>query len=95
MDFYSRTVNFGISFEVFISRDLADLLPRIGDTNNEVWVAVRSGIILGTIFIDGQGLDENKAHLRAFVVDETVSGVGIGKKLLEKAIDFVEDRRGF
>jgi hypothetical protein len=49
MDFYSCTVNFGMSFEVFISRDLADLLPkgRIDDTNNEVCVAVRSGITLG------------------------------------------------
>jgi GNAT superfamily N-acetyltransferase len=45
--------------------------------------------IFETIFIDREGLGENKAHLRALIVDDALRGRVFGRRLIEKAMDFV------
>lgn len=94
MQYYSRTVGFGKAFEHSVATDLADLLSRLDQPNNEAWAAMEGGRIVGTIFIDGEGLDANAAHLRAFIVDDHVRGNGVGRRLLNRAMEFV-DVKGF
>ncbi|KAK3945278.1 acyl-CoA N-acyltransferase [Diplogelasinospora grovesii] len=38
---------------------------------------------------------ERAAHLRAFIVDESARGLGVGRKLLHAAMEFVRDEVGF
>jgi ribosomal protein S18 acetylase RimI-like enzyme len=92
LQYYSRAVGFGISFEAQLATGLGELLNRLDSPRNEVWVVTDGTKIYGTIFIDGEGLGENKAHLRAFIVDDTLRGRGLGRKLIEKAIAFVDDQ---
>jgi DNA-binding MarR family transcriptional regulator/GNAT superfamily N-acetyltransferase len=93
MEYYSRTSGFGKSFEIFMASDLADLFARIEHENNGAWATMSDGRIVGTIFIDGQAPGENKAHLRAFIVDEAVRGMGVGRTLLGHAMAFVDERQ--
>ena len=70
------------------------MLNRLDSPKNEAWVITDGANIYGTVFIDGDGLGENKAHLRAFIVDNSLRGQGLGRKLIEKAMAFV-DSQGF
>ena len=94
MLYYSRTVGFGRAFEHSLASGLGDLLSRLDHPGNGVWAAMEGNRIVGTIFIDGQDLGANKAHLRAFIVDDHVRGSGVGRRLLDQAMGFV-DIRGF
>ncbi len=92
MRYYSGTVGFGILFEAQLATGLGELLDRLDSPRNEVWSATDGTKILGTIFIDGEGLGEKKAHLRAFIVDDSLRGRGFGRKLIEKAMTFADEQ---
>ncbi|KAL1841505.1 hypothetical protein VTJ49DRAFT_6996 [Mycothermus thermophilus] len=51
--------------------------------------------IVGVVYIDGECTGEDGvARLRCFIVDESVRGTGVGRKLLNEAMEFVK-RVGF
>lgn len=91
MQYYSRTLGFGAFFEALLATGLGEFLPRLDSPKNEVWMVTDGEKILGTIFIDGEDLGENKAHLRYFIVDDSLRNRGFGRKLIQKAMDFVDE----
>lgn len=90
----STYFGFGIAFERRIATDMVEFFGRLDAPENETWRAVRQNRMLGGITIDGEHLGDNLAHLRWFVVDESVRGQGAGNALLTNALDFC-DRRGY
>lgn len=94
MQYYSRTVGFGAFFESTVGAALADLAGRLSHPLNETWSALSGGRIVGSVSIDGESLGDNRAHLRAFIIDDSLRGSGVGRKLLNRAVAFC-DERGF
>lgn len=94
MQYYSRTVGFGAFFESTVGAALADLAGRLSHPLNETWSALSDGRIVGSVSIDGESLGDNRAHLRAFIIDDSLRGSGVGRKLLNRAVAFC-DERGF
>ncbi|MDT3250388.1 helix-turn-helix domain-containing GNAT family N-acetyltransferase [Serratia sp. root2] len=94
MQYYSRAVGFGAFFESKVGMALADLAGRLSHPLNETWSALSSGRIVGSVSIDGESLGDNRAHLRAFIIDDSLRGSGVGRKLLNRAVAFC-DKRGF
>ena len=99
MRYYSKHSKFGKKFELDLAAALENLLRRIDDPLNEVWTASQGNTIVATIFIDGSNDAEpvapggdRIAHLRAFIVDEGYQGKGIGKMLIDKAMEFVKEK---
>ena len=93
LDFYSKHHGFGAFFEASLAKGLDDLISRIDHDRNEAWTARYQDKIVGTLFIDGEDLGENRAHLRAFIVDSNVRGGGAGRRLLAEAIKFVDEQQ--
>ncbi|TLD13339.1 uncharacterized protein PgNI_03061 [Pyricularia grisea] len=92
--FFSTHHGWGMQFEADLSASLADLLKRLDRPQNQAWTAVDSqtGRIVGVIFIDGEDLGlPGVAHLRSFIVDDSVRGSGAGRKLLAAAMAFVDE----
>ena len=85
---------FGANFESRIARDLAEFVSRIDSSENEIWHANIGGKIVGSISIDGEDLGSGLAHLRWFIVSNSIRGGGVGNALLSQALDFC-DKRGF
>ena len=85
---------FARAFEARIGADLAEFLSRLDSPRNRIWRARSGAEIVGSISIDGEDLGAGLAHLRWFVVDEMARGSGVGKTLLEEALDFC-DRSGY
>lgn len=91
---YYATSGFGQPFESVVAGGLAEFCGRLDQPMNRIWVAIRDGQILGSVAIDGEDLGPGIAHLRWFIVDDTLRGSGAGKLLLDAAFAFV-DAAGF
>jgi DNA-binding MarR family transcriptional regulator/GNAT superfamily N-acetyltransferase len=92
-DYYARHSNFGQPFESLVASDMAELMGRLHNPRNEVWVALDGQRIVGSIAIDGEG-EGGEAILRCFILDDSARGKGAGKRLLAEAMKFC-DEQGF
>ncbi len=93
-DYYARHHGFGRAFEARVAQGLADFSGRMDHACNRFWRIEQDGRIQGTIAIDGEDLGAGAAHLRWFIVDESLRGAGAGRQLLTAALAFC-DARGF
>lgn len=85
---YDKTYQFGRMFEYYVMKGLTEFM--IDTAGGELWVAQVNGEIVGSIAITKYS--ETVAQLRWFVLDENYHGMGIGKKLMETALDFCKDQ---
>lgn len=92
--YYSRNAGFGVHFEQRVAVGMADLCSRLDNPDNGLWIALDGGRVVGSIAIDGEDLGEGVAHLRFFIVDESVRGKGLGGQMLAEAMRFC-DAAGF
>lgn len=91
-EIYSRWAGFGCAFECKVARELADFIAEHDGRDSAIWHATRQDQLSGSIAIDGVDLGERRAHLRWFIVDPSCRGAGLGKQLLARALDFVDER---
>ncbi|WP_417691868.1 GNAT family N-acetyltransferase [Roseibium sp.] len=99
---HARTHGFivgdGPQFESVVSTALAEFVPRLSRAKNNSWSVVKNQRVIASISIDGEGLGEENgrklAHLRWFILSEELRGQGLGRTLLNKAIDHC-DQHGF
>ena len=88
----NRHYGFGSSFEAKVATELAQFIGRLDSPQNSIWRALRGGEIVGSISIDGENLGNGQAHLRWFVVSNTIRGGGVGGALLDAAIEFCDSQ---
>ncbi|KAJ4313580.1 hypothetical protein N0V84_009337 [Fusarium piperis] len=101
--FYHPSVHWGLAFETSLAKDFAEIIERLAtNPRNQVWAAVETppastspGVftqrIVGTLLIDAESMKTTgTAQIRGFIVDERVRGLGIGKRLLAAAMEFIE-----
>lgn len=92
--YYAREHGLGRRFESLVAGGLAEFCGRPDSPRNAVWTVRQGGEIVGSLAIDGEDLGAGIAHLRWFIVDDSVRGSGAGKRLLDTALAFA-DERGF
>lgn len=88
-NFYAHN-GFGPAFEAKVARELADFVTRMESQKLGLWHAHQNDTVVGSIFIDGENLGNNIAHLRWFILDPATRGQGIGQKLMTLAMDFCD-----
>lgn len=91
---YSDWAGFGQAFEAKVATELSQFTSRLDHKGNALWHATSDDRILGSIAIDGEDLGDRCAHLRWFIVAPKTRGIGLGRSLLNLALDFV-DGQGF
>lgn len=77
-------------FEALLHHIADEFVMKFRPERERAWVAEYAGEIVGAIFLVEQEADI--AQLRMFYVEPHVRGMGIGKKLLEKAVEFARDK---
>jgi GNAT superfamily N-acetyltransferase len=82
---YARERGFDPTFEAYVAGPLAKLVMA-PDPRERIWLAERAGLIVGCIAI--VAATPSTAQLRWFLVDPSVRGGGLGKKLLTEALAF-------
>ncbi|EKJ72197.1 hypothetical protein FPSE_07621 [Fusarium pseudograminearum CS3096] len=99
---YHPVNSWGLAFETSVAAAWADLIQRL-ETNprNQVFAAVQdtddpaafTQRIVGTILVDAENMKQpGTAQIRGFIVDERARGLGVGKKLLNAAMEFVKEQ---
>ncbi|MBN1932966.1 MAG: GNAT family N-acetyltransferase [Desulfobacterales bacterium] len=86
--YYSNHWNFGLFFERKVATELSEFLGRFNANRDGFWIANFAGNIIGSITIDGICSETKGAHLRWFIVSQEHQGLGTGKLLLKKGIEF-------
>ena len=91
--YYAREHAFGVFFETGRMADIAAFLARYDGRRDGVWVAVDGGQVLGTIVIDGGASDDpSVAQLRWFIMADALRGKGMGRRMMQAAVDFCRGR---
>ena len=89
--FYAQHWGFGVFFERRVAKELADFAQTLPDPDKALWLCVENGRCLASLAIDGNP-HYRAAHLRWFIVDDSLRGTGIGRKLMSQAMRFVDER---
>jgi GNAT superfamily N-acetyltransferase len=86
--YYHKHWGFDLFFESKVAIELSEFLQRFNGAVDGFWVASVGQTVVGAIAIDGVNHDRKGAHLRWFIVAPENQGQGIGKMLLEEAVEF-------
>jgi len=89
--YYAEHWGFGEYFENKVASGLAEFLDRHDPARDGLWLATVDGRIEGAIAIDGSRAHAEGAHLRWFIVSESMQGRGIGGQLLRVAMGFCSE----
>jgi GNAT superfamily N-acetyltransferase len=90
--YYHKHWGFHVFFESKVATELSEFLLRFEKTRDGFWVASVDERIVGSIAIDGVNQDNKGAHLRWFIVAPENQGQGIGKVLMEEAVEFCREK---
>lgn len=91
--YYHKHWGFGRDFEAVVAQHMAQFLERYNDERDGIWTIKSSDRIAAVILIDGIHLETDGAHLRYFLVAEKLQGKGIGRQLMQTALDFCDEKQ--
>lgn len=89
--FYAEHWGFGVFFEKKVATELAAFASGLPADGKALWRHVENGRTLASLAIDGD-LATGVAHLRWFIVDDSLRGSGVGRRLMAQAMAFVDAR---
>lgn len=87
--FYAQHWGFGHFFEQKVATELATFSSLLPGEGKALWLYRKHGRVLASLAIDGDPAS-GLAHLRWFIVDESLQGSGIGRHLMTLAMQFVD-----
>lgn len=86
---YKEEYNYTTAFEAYVAQSFFDFLLHYNPQKDRLWCAEHNGRIIGCIGIVGH---EEKAQLRWYLIDPLYRGMGLGKRLLNYALEFAKER---
>ncbi|WP_144140301.1 helix-turn-helix domain-containing GNAT family N-acetyltransferase [Paraburkholderia sp. BCC1884] len=89
--FYAKHSGFGVFFERKVATELAEFAQSLPHSDKALWLYMENGRSLASLAIDGDAATRI-AHLRWFIVDDSLRGSGIGRQLIGRAMEFVDER---
>ena len=91
--YYHEHWGFGSFFEAKVATELSGFIGRFDERKDGFWTACSDKRVQGSIAIDGLKVDSEGAHLRWYIVSNTLRGQGIGRQLISIAMEFCRERR--
>ena len=80
------------SFEVQVGRELSEFMGEFRENRDCIWVPTVGGRFAGSIAMDGRKAAKDGVRLRWFLVVPEFQGLGIGKALIDRALEFSKGR---
>jgi GNAT superfamily N-acetyltransferase len=91
--YYAAASGFGLEFEAKVATELGRFAMAYTPGRDGLWLA-RGPEIEGSVAIDGSKAAHEGAHLRWFICSDALRGQGVGRRLLQEALAFA-DQRGY
>lgn len=89
--FYSEHWGFGAFFEKKVATALAEFAGSLPIDGKALWLYTERDRVLASLAIDGDD-ETGIAHLRWFIVDDSLRGSGVGRQLMSHAMKYVDER---
>ena len=89
-EYYARDWGFGHLYESVVASDIGEFLQRYDKKHDFVQLVLEAGEVKGGIVIDSQ--DGKQAQLHWFILDDGLRGLGVGRKLITAAMNFVREQ---
>lgn len=86
--YYHEHWGFGLFFEAKVATELSAFLKRFDDQRDGIWLATVNNRVEGSLMIDGIDAIDKGAHLRWFILSDVLRNMGVGRQLIQQAIDF-------
>ncbi|MCL4799332.1 MAG: GNAT family N-acetyltransferase [Burkholderiales bacterium] len=86
--YYAEHWGFDAAFEAKVAAGLGEFFGRMNPAVDGFWLARRGREPVGSVTIDGGDWREEGARLRWFIVGEAARGRGVGKALMQEAMQF-------
>lgn len=86
---YQEEYGYSTAFEGYVAESFHKFLINLNSEKDRIWCAEHNGNIIGCIGIAGCG---ESAQLRWFLIAPHYRDIGLGKKLLQEALDFVKEK---
>jgi GNAT superfamily N-acetyltransferase len=90
--YYANHWGFDLFFEAKVATELSAFLKAYNADRDALWVVTVDGRVEGGIAIDGTHAAETGAHLRWFILSDALRGKGMGRQVLNRAIDFCVEK---
>jgi len=90
--YYAGHWNFGHFFEAKVATELSEFISNANEEKDCIWSLSINGNIEASITIDGSSNNQNIAHLRWFIVSESLRGKGAGNYLMKQAMSFCKQK---
>ncbi|WP_025139196.1 helix-turn-helix domain-containing GNAT family N-acetyltransferase [Achromobacter sp. DH1f] len=87
--YYAQAAGFGVVFERLVATGLAAFAEALPAPGKNLWRYTDGTRTLASIAIDSDPAART-AHLRWFIVDESLRGMGVGRALLARALRFAD-----
>lgn len=84
---YKTEYNFGIEFEIYVAKTLAEFYEQYEVDTNRFWICEHGDRIIGCIALMNRG---DAAQLRYFLILPEYRRIGLGKKLMQLFMDFLK-----
>ncbi len=86
--YYHEHWGFDLSFEAQVARELAEFLCRFKPEQDLFLAAWQGARFAGALAIDGADAAQAGVRLRWFITEPNARGLGLGRALLARALDF-------
>ena len=86
---YNTLDGFGLRFEAFVGRTIAEFVLD-NNANGQIWLAERDGHLVGCTAIALR--EDGRGQLRWVVVDPSERGHGLGKQLVNAALQYSREQ---
>ncbi len=82
------------TLDAMIAEQQCEFFRRFDGERDRVWIAMRDGFPKGALTIDGPRPEQGRkaARLRFFILEDSVRGLGVGRAILDAAIEFCRKR---
>ncbi len=87
---YAEEYDFDTSFEPYVARPMSEFSLAEDKSRQCIWIVEYMDKIVGSVAIVDSG--ENEAQLRWLLLTEETRGKGLGKLLVEEALDFCRSK---
>ncbi|HYC86772.1 MAG TPA: GNAT family N-acetyltransferase [Chryseosolibacter sp.] len=87
-ELYSREYGYGVEFETYVAEGLVEFYRQYDPKLSRVWVCEHAGRMIGFLLALHRG---QAAQLRYFLVCPEYRGIGLGKRLMDLYMAFVQD----
>ncbi len=88
---YSKHWQFDETFEIGIARGIGEFMARYDPLRDRFWAPRKRGRFEGTLAIDGIDARTAGARLRWVLLSEEVQGAGIGRQMMDLAMQWSRD----